>query len=39
MIGLLTHTIQRIDSLEQFYQLEYKNIERKSFWNVNRCIS
>ncbi len=30
MRGLLTHTLQRIDSLEQFYKLEYKNIERKS---------
>lgn len=35
MIGLLTHTIQRIDSLEQFYQLEYKNIERKSKKGTN----
>lgn len=30
MLGLLTYTLQRIESLEQFHQLEHKNIVRKS---------
>ena len=30
MNGLLTHTLQRIDSLQQFYEIEYKGIQKKS---------
>lgn len=36
MIGLLTHTLQRIDSLQQFYQMELKSIERKAKDGMNK---